>query len=124
MSFFQDFKKFAMRGNVIDLAVAVVIGAAFGKIVAALVDGIIMPIIGLLLGEINIANKSFTVGNAVLKWGMFLQAVVDFTIIALSIFVVVRLISYVQPAKVEEPKKSTEEVLLTEIRDLLKQKSL
>lgn len=124
MSFFQDFKKFAMRGNVIDLAVAVVIGAAFGKIVAALVDGIIMPIIGLLLGGINIANKSFTVGNAVLKWGMFLQAVVDFTIIALSIFVVVRLISYVQPAKVEEPKKSTEEVLLTEIRDLLKQKSL
>ena len=121
MSFIQDFKAFAMRGNVIDLAVAVVIGAAFGKIVASMVDGIIMPLIGLLLGGINISAKSFTLGNAVVKWGVFLQNVIDFTIIAFAIFVVIRLLSRFQQ-KQEEQKKaiSNEEVLLTEIRDLLK----
>ncbi len=84
MSFFTEFKQFAMRGNVMDLAVAVVIGAAFGKIVSSLVDGIIMPVIGLLLGGINIADKTFQLGNAVVKWGVFLQTIIDFTIIAFA----------------------------------------
>lgn len=121
MSFLQEFKAFAMRGNVIDLAVAVVIGAAFGKIVSSLVDGIIMPLIGLLLGGIDIADKSFTVGNAVVKWGLFLQTVIDFTLIAFAIFVVIKLLSKLQ--KKQEalpPEPTTQEKLLIEIRDLLK----
>lgn len=121
MSFFSEFKKFAMRGNVIDLAVAVVIGAAFGKIVSSLVDGIIMPLIGLILGGINIADKTFTIGQAVVKWGLFLQTVIDFTIIAFSIFLVIKLINLLQTKQEEAPPVlSREEVLLTEIRDLLK----
>lgn len=82
MSFLQEFKEFAIRGNVIDLAVAVVIGGAFGKIISVLVSGIIMPLIGLLLGGINITNKVFTMGDAEVKWGEFLQTIIDFTIIA------------------------------------------
>ncbi|HHF7373229.1 large-conductance mechanosensitive channel protein MscL [Legionella bozemanae] len=122
MSFLQEFKQFAIKGNVIDLAVAVVIGAAFGKIISSLVSGIIMPLIGLLLGGINIANRALTVGDAVVKWGEFLQAVIDFTIISFSIFVAIKVISFVRK---EEEKKETptrEETLLTEIRDLLKEK--
>ncbi|MGM9452489.1 large-conductance mechanosensitive channel protein MscL [Legionella bozemanae] len=122
MSFLQEFKQFAIKGNVIDLAVAVVIGAAFGKIISSLVSGIIMPLIGLLLGGINIANRAFTVGDAVVKWGEFLQAVIDFTIISFSIFVAIKVISLVRK---EEEKKETptrEETLLIEIRDLLKEK--
>ncbi len=112
-----------MRGNVIDLAVAVVIGAAFGKIVASFVDGIIMPIIGLLLGGINIANKSFVLGQAVIKWGMFMQTIIDFTIIAFAIFVAIKFMNILQEKREEEPKKpSNEEILLIEIRDILKNK--
>jgi large conductance mechanosensitive channel len=125
MSFFSDFKQFAMRGNVVDLAVAVVIGTAFGKVIASLVDGIIMPFIGLLLGGINITQKTFTVGQAVIKWGLFLQTIIDFTIIAFSIFLAIKLITLIQ--KKEEPlpqKPSSEEILLTEIRDLLKKKTV
>lgn len=123
MKFFNEFKQFAMRGNVIDLAVAVVIGAAFGKIVSSLVDGIIMPLIGLILGGINIANKSFTLGQATLKWGSFLQSIIDFTLIAFSIFVVIKLITILQKKQEAQPPKLTlEEELLTEIRDLLKEK--
>lgn len=121
MSFIQEFKQFAMRGNVVDLAVAVVIGAAFGKIISALVDGIIMPLIGLLLGGINIANKSFTLGDAVVKWGAFLQTIIDFTIIAFAIFVAIKFINLLKrKAEEQEPKLSNEEILLMEIRDLLK----
>lgn len=119
MSFIQEFKQFAMRGNVIDLAVAVVIGTAFGKIVSSLVDGIIMPVIGLLLGGINISGKSITIGHAVVRWGMFLQTVVDFTIIAFCIFLFIKLINLVQNKKEDAPKP-VQEQLLTEIRDLLK----
>lgn len=122
MSFLQEFKQFAMRGNVVDLAVAVVIGAAFGKIVSSLVDGIVMPLLGLLLGGVNIAGKSFTLGQATVKWGMFLQSIIDFTIIAFSIFVAIKFITMLQyKEQASEPKLSKEEVLLTEIRDLLKQ---
>jgi len=123
MSFLSEFKQFAMRGNVVDLAVAVVIGAAFGKIITALVDGIIMPLIGLLLGGINVAGKSFAIGQAVVKWGMFLQTIIDFTLIAFAIFVVIKFITALQKkqeAVAAPPKPSNEEILLTEIRDLLK----
>jgi large conductance mechanosensitive channel len=123
MSFIQEFKKFAMRGNVVDLAVAVVIGAAFGKIISALVDGIIMPLIGLLLGGVNIASKSFTLGDAVVKWGAFLQTIIDFTIIAFSIFVAIKFINLLKKKEEEkEPERTNEELLLMEIRDLLKDK--
>ena len=123
MRLLNEFKQFAMRGNVIDLAVAVVIGAAFGKIVASFVDGIIMPIIGLLLGGINIANKSFVLGQAVIKWGMFMQTIIDFTIIAFAIFVAIKFMNILQEKREEEPKKpSNEEILLIEIRDILKNK--
>ncbi|MDX1836591.1 large-conductance mechanosensitive channel protein MscL [Legionella taurinensis] len=123
MRFFSEFKEFAMRGNVVDLAVAVIIGAAFGKIVSSLVDGIIMPLIGLLLGGVNVANKSFQIGDAVLKWGAFLQTVIDFTLIAFAIFVVIKLINLLQKKKDEAPEKlSREAAILIEIRDLLSQK--
>ncbi len=123
MSFLSEFKAFAMRGNVIDLAVAVVIGAAFGKIISALVDGIIMPLIGILLGGINITDKTLTLGNAVIKWGLFLQSVIDFTIIAFSIFLAIKAISALQKKQETAPAKPVEEiVLLTQIRDLLQKK--
>jgi large conductance mechanosensitive channel len=86
----KEFKEFALRGNVIDLAVGVIIGAAFGKIVTALVNDIIMPIIGLFMGGLNLSNLAFQIGNAVIKWGDFLQAVIDFVIIALVVFLMVR----------------------------------
>ena len=109
-----------MRGNVVDLAVAVVVGGAFGKIVSSLVDGIIMPVIGLLLGGIDIADKTFKLGQSVVKWGSFLQAIIDFTIISFAIFVVVKVINLIQEKKEEgEVKLTREESLLTEIRDLL-----
>jgi large conductance mechanosensitive channel len=118
MSFFSEFKAFAMRGNVVDLAVAVVMGAAFGKIVSSLVDGIVMPVIGLLLGGINITGQSFTIGHAVVKWGFFLQNVIDFTIIAFCIFIAVTLINKL--IRKEEAAPSEEVLLLKEIRDLLR----
>lgn len=123
MSFLQEFKAFAIKGNVIDLAVAVIIGAAFGKIVSVLVSGIVMPLIGLLLGGINIAGKSFTVGDAVLKWGEFLQTVIDFTIISLSIFIAIKCLSLLKKEEKKEVPLTREEILLTEIRDLLKSKT-
>lgn len=123
MSILSEFKAFAMRGNVVDLAVAVVIGAAFGKIIASLVDGIIMPLIGLLLGGIDISGKTFTLGHAVVKWGLFLQSVIDFTLIAFAIFVMVKFLNTLQKKQKEEkPLPSEEVLLLTEIRDLLKDK--
>lgn len=122
MSFFKEFKEFAIRGNVIDLAVAVVIGVAFGKIVSSLVEGIIMPLIGLLLGGVNIATKSVTVGDAVVKWGAFLQTIIDFTIIAFAIFVAIKLVNLLkrQGKEDDKVKHTQEELLLMEIRDLLK----
>ena len=124
MSFISEFKAFALRGNVVDLAVAVVIGAAFSKIVSALVDGIIMPFIGLLLGGVNVTGLSFTVGQASIKWGMFLQAIIDFTIISFVIFLMIKAISLLHKKEEAVPSKPSDEiVLLTEIRDLLKGKN-
>lgn len=124
MRLLQEFKQFAVRGNVVDLAVAVVIGTAFGKIITSLVDGLVMPLIGLLLGGINIANKSFRVGDAIIKWGSFLQTIIDFTIIAFAIFVAVKLINFLKTKEEEKPPVlSLQEQLLTEIRDLLEKKN-
>src|SRR5689334_524856 len=112
MSFISEFKAFVMRGNVIDLAVAVVMGAAFGKIVSSLVDGIVMPVIGLLLGGINITDKTFTIGQAVIKWGVFLQSIIDFTIIAFAIFLAIKAINSLQKKQEAAPPKPSEEVIL------------
>lgn len=125
MGIISDFKAFAMRGNVMDLAVGIIIGAAFGKIISALVTGIIMPLIGLLLGGINVAGEAYKLGDATVQWGAFLQAVIDFTIIAFSIFLIVKLINSLKKKEVAAapPAPSAEETLLREIRDLLKQKT-
>jgi large conductance mechanosensitive channel len=89
-SMLKEFKEFAMRGNVMDLAVAVIIGSAFGKIITSLVNDLLMPLIGLLLGGINFSEQAVTVGNAVVKWGAFVQSIIDFIIIAFVIFLLVR----------------------------------
>lgn len=123
--FIQDFKAFAIKGNVVDLAVAVIIGTAFGKIVSSLVDNLIMPIIGIFLGGINFSGLSTQVGDVVFKYGVFVQSVVDFFIIAFVIYLAVRVIGRIrrnQSTVVEEkaPTMSDEAKLLTEIRDLLR----
>ena len=122
----KDFKKFALKGNIIDLAVAVVIGAAFGKIVSSLVDNIIMPLVGLLLGGINFSELSYTFLKTEIQYGIFIQNVVDFIIIAFAIFMALRLLMKLKRKEeiVEEvaavPEVDTKEELLKEIRDLLK----
>ena len=100
MSMIQEFKAFAMKGNVVDLAVGVIIGAAFGKIVASLVEDVIMPLVGTLLGGVNFSGLALTVGSATLKYGKFLQTCLDFLIIAWAIFVAVKLINRLRK---EEP---------------------
>ncbi|SOC06249.1 large conductance mechanosensitive channel [Ureibacillus xyleni] len=123
----KDFKEFAMKGNILDLAIAVVIGGAFGKIVTSLVENIIMPLVGMLTGGIDL-TKSFAYGpEDSLKLGVFLQSIIDFLIISFSIFMALRLLSKINRKKKEEiaaeptPKIDTKEELLKEIRDLLKQ---
>ncbi|MBU8880486.1 large conductance mechanosensitive channel protein MscL [Bacillus sp. FJAT-29790] len=122
----KEFKKFALKGNVLDLAVGVIIGAAFGKIVASLVDDIIMPLVGLLIGGVDFSRLSVKLGEAEVKYGAFIQTVVDFLIVAFSIFMFIRIINN-RFKKKEEEKPSAVEVdkkveLLSEIRDLLKEK--
>lgn len=125
----NEFKQFAMRGNVMDLAVGVIIGGAFGKIVTSLVNDLIMPIIGLFLGGIRFSDLQIQVGETAIMYGAFIQSVVDFLIIALSIFFLVKLINQFkkqeeeEPAPEPEPVASKEEILLTDIRDLLRQQS-
>ncbi len=122
------FKKFISRGNVVDMAVGVIIGGAFGKIVTSLVNDIVMPLIGLLIGGLNFLELSITIGEAKIAYGNFIQTIVDFLIISLCIFAVIRLFEKFkkkEEAKPEEPApvvKSDEAVLLEEIRDLLKNK--
>jgi len=120
--FVDEFKAFAMKGNVVDLAVAVVIGAAFGKIVSALVDNIITPVVGMLLGGVDFSGLSLTVGDASLGYGAFIQAAIDFTIVAFVLFLVVKGISKMQKKEEEAPEEKgpSQEDLLAEIRDLLK----
>lgn len=127
----KEFKQFALKGNVLDLAVAVIIGGAFSKIVTSLVNDLLTPILGILLGGIDFKTLAHTIsiaGRAAvsIKYGLFIQAIIDFLIIAFSLFMFIKAISSVKKKKVEEvivatvPVPSNEEVLLTEIRDLLK----
>lgn len=129
----KEFKAFALKGNVLDLAVGVIIGGAFGKIVTSLVNDIIMPLLGIILGRVNLTKLKWVIRPEVgdtkelaVLYGSFIQNIIDFLIIALSIFLFIKLLTSfkkkeeVKPA--EPPKPSNQEVLLTEIRDLLKNK--
>lgn len=131
MSLLSEFKTFALRGNVVDLAVGVIIGAAFGKIVSSLVADVLMPPLGLLLGGMDFAALAVTLKPAIdkspavmLNYGKFIQFVVDFVIIAFSIFVMIKALNAFkkkeEEAPVPDPEPTKEEILLTEIRDLLK----
>ncbi|TDQ56508.1 large conductance mechanosensitive channel [Mesocricetibacter intestinalis] len=126
MSFMKEFREFAMRGNVIDMAVGVIIGGAFGKIVSSLVGDIFMPLLGMLTGSVDFKDLKFTLAVAdtpavTLNYGVFIQNVVDFVIIAFAIFMMIKVLNKLKkPAEEEAPKISNEEQLLTEIRDLLK----
>jgi len=130
MSFIKEFKQFAMKGNVVDLAVGVIIGAAFGKIVSSLVADIIMPLLGLLVGGVDFSKLRINLGSpvdgakaATLNYGMFIQTIFDFCIVAFAIFLFVKLMNRL---KREEPPhaatKPEDVLLLQEIRDLLKEK--
>ncbi|KHK18819.1 large-conductance mechanosensitive channel [Listeria monocytogenes SHL006] len=119
-----EFRDFALKGNVLDLAVAVVIGAAFGKIVSSLVDNIIMPLVGVLLGGLDFTDLSFKVGKSVIQYGAFIQSIVDFIIIAFAIFIFVKVLtSFIKKKEqtVEETPVPPTEEYLKEIRDLLKE---
>ena len=127
---FKEFKEFISKGNVLDLAVGVIIGGAFGKIVTSLVDDIIMPFIGLIIGGLDFLGLSIVIEKATIKYGMFIQNVVNFLIIAFSVFMIVKAVNKVRRIKPEEKKEeevveapSKEEALLAEIRDLLKAKN-
>lgn len=129
--FAKEFKEFISKGNVIDLAVGVIIGGAFGKIVSSLVDNILMPLIGLILGGVNFSELSFKVKDATIAYGLFIQNIVDFLIVALCVFILVKTVNKLsklahkkeekkEEVKEEKPKKPDDVVLLEEIRDLLK----
>lgn len=142
MSFFREFKEFATKGNVIDLAVGVIIGAAFGKIVSSLVDNIFMPVLGILTGKVDFKEKFFqldyskgtvetleaakTAGIPVVSYGVFIQNCIDFIIMAFCIFLLVKFINRLTRKKEEAPaappEPTTQEKLLMEIRDTLKSK--
>jgi large conductance mechanosensitive channel len=123
MSIVKEFREFAVKGNVVDLAVGVVIGAAFGKIVGSLVEDVVMPLVGTMLGGLDFSGLAIKIGSATFKYGKFVQTCVDFLIIACVIFLVVKLINRLKreeekPAAPKAPPR--QEVLLEEIRDLLK----
>lgn len=131
MKFFDEFKKFAIKGNVIDLAVGIIIGAAFGKIVSSFVSDVIMPPIGLILGGIDFSNFAIILKEAegnnpavLLKYGLFINTIIDFVIIAFAIFMVIKGINSLKAKEQEKPavpaEPPAEVKLLTEIRDLLK----
>ena len=131
MGFISEFKEFAMKGNVMDMAVGVIIGGAFGKIVSSLVDDILMPIVGMITGNIDFTSLAFQIGDgeeaAVLKYGNFIQNTVDFIIVAFCIFLMLKAINKMNRKKAEPeapaaPAGPTQEELLAEIRDLLKNK--
>jgi large conductance mechanosensitive channel len=132
MSLINEFKAFAVRGNVVDMAVGIVIGAAFGKIVSSFVDGVVMPPLGLLIGGVDFSDLAIVLKEAVgdapavlLRYGSFIQTVVDFLIIAFAIFMAIKAINHLKRKEAEAPSAppapSKEELLLTEIRDLLRE---
>jgi large conductance mechanosensitive channel len=128
MSIVKEFREFAMRGNVIDLAVGVVIGGAFGKIVSSLVGDVVMPVLGKVVGGVSFNELGTTLGvgadgaAVVIKWGAFLQTILDFTLIALALFVAIKTINRLkrEPAPAEAPPPPRSEVLLEQIRDALR----
>jgi large conductance mechanosensitive channel len=120
MGVLQEFKSFAMKGNVVDLAVGIVIGAAFGKIVSSLVGDMIMPVVGLLAGGIDFSGLAMTIGKASVNYGKFIQTCVDFVIIAAAIFLVVKAINRLKREAAAPAAPPRQEILLEEIRDLLK----
>jgi large conductance mechanosensitive channel len=133
MGMLQEFKEFAVKGNAVDMAVGIIVGAAFGKIISSLVADAVMPPIGVLIGGVDFTKLAFTLKEAAgdapavtLNYGNFIQALVDFTIIVFVIFMAVKLINSLkkkeEPAPTASPEPSREELLLTEIRDLLKEK--
>ncbi|GIK62135.1 MAG: large-conductance mechanosensitive channel protein MscL [Ignavibacteriota bacterium] len=133
MKMLQEFKQFAMRGNVLDMAIGIIIGAAFGKIVSSFVADVIMPPIGLLLGGVDFSSLSITlkqgsegVAPVMLKYGVFINTIIDFIIIAFAIFMVVKAINSMKKKEEEKPAAppapTKEEILLTEIRDELRKK--
>lgn len=133
MGMMKEFKEFAVKGNVIDMAVGIIIGAAFGKIVSSFVADVIMPPIGVLVGGVDFSDLAITLKEAVgetpavvLSYGSFIQTVIDFTIIAFAIFIAIKFINSLkrkeEEAPAAPPEPSKEELLLTEIRDLLKEK--
>lgn len=124
----KEFKNFISKGNVVDLAVGVVIGSAFGKIVSSLVDNIIMPLVGIIIGGVDFTNLTLKLGDAKIEYGIFIQNVVDFLIVAFCIFIVIKTfnkLTHKEGRKEEkkEPIKSNEVILLEEIRDLLKKEN-
>ncbi len=133
MSMMQEFKDFAMKGNVVDLAVGVIIGGAFGKIVSSLVEDVIMPPIGVLMGGVDFTNLGFVLKEAVdektpaviLKYGNFIQSIVDFTIVAFAIFMAIKLMNRMKKAEppAPPPGPTKDQELLTEIRDALKSRN-
>ena len=137
MGFIKEFKDFAMKGNVMDMAVGVIVGGAFGKIVTSLVDDVLMPIVGMLTGGVDLSGLEYKmmlpavdggepIAGATLKYGAFIQNIIDFLIIAFCIFLMVKAMNKLTAKKEEEPapapEPSAEEKLLTEIRDLMKKK--
>lgn len=132
MKIIQEFKEFAVRGNVVDMAVGIIIGAAFGKIVSSLVADIVMPPLGVIIGGVNFTGLKIILKEAegalpavTLNYGTFFQTVFDFVIVAFSIFMAIKVINRIRRTTPPEPAKpSTQEVLLAEIRDLLKQKNI
>lgn len=133
MGMMKEFKEFAIKGNVVDMAVGIIIGAAFGKIVSSFVGDVIMPPIGVLLGGVDFSSLAYIIKEAtkeapavVISYGIFVQTLIDFTIIAFAIFMVIKAINSIKKNEEETPKlppdPSKEELLLTEIRDLLKER--
>ncbi len=121
----KEFKEFISRGNMMDLAVGVIIGAAFTAIVNSLVKDLINPLIGLFIGKIDLSNLKFTIGEATFKYGSFLNAVINFLIIALLVFFLIKLVNKITPKKEveEDPAPTNEEIYLRQIRDLLQEKN-
>ncbi len=133
MGILKEFREFAVKGNVVDMAVGIIIGSAFGKIVSSFVGDVIMPPMGVILGGVDFSNLAFTIQEAVgetpavvIAYGRFIQTLIDFTIIAMAIFIAVKGINSLKRKEEEisqaPPAPSTEEVLLSEIRDLLKER--
>lgn len=122
MGFFKEFKEFAMKGNIMELAVALIIGAAFGKIISSLVDNVLMPIIGSFIGK-GFSDMTAVVNGVVVKYGLFIQSVVDFLIIALVVFMIIRTMNKMKRKKevvLSAPEMSSTDKLLVEIRDSLR----